>query len=74
MSRRAVAIFLGGALLGACVEGVAASERVRAMFAGANASHCGCMNKASCTEPCSSCCGPNGYADCFANPSPGKKP
>jgi hypothetical protein len=33
-------------------------------------SHCGCVNKDSCVEPCNSCCGPAGYADCFAPPSP----
>lgn len=33
-------------------------------------SDCGCVNKATCTEPCSSCCGPHGLEDCFKNPSP----
>lgn len=34
--------------------------------------HCGCMASRpdGCTEPCSSCCGPGGYADCFKNPGP----
>ena len=36
----------------------------------ARMSHCGCVNKANCTEPCSTCCGPNGYQYCFAHPSP----
>lgn len=33
-------------------------------------SDCGCVHKDKCQEPCVNCCGPNGYADCFKNPSP----
>lgn len=34
--------------------------------------HCGCnASPKGCEEPCFSCCGPHGYADCFSGTNPG---
>jgi hypothetical protein len=31
---------------------------------------CGCVNRKTCVEPCSFCCGPGGIAACFSNLDP----
>lgn len=37
--------------------------------------NCGCAaSKGGCIEPCSDCCGPNGYADCWKRPNPSRRP
>lgn len=64
--------FLGGWLLGAFVL-FGTCGLVKLARAG-KPTHCGCVNKDHCVEPCSACCGPNGYNDCFKNPSPSRGP
>jgi hypothetical protein len=62
------ALVLAGLAAALTLEPELVHARVRVRRKGST--HCGCVNKDSCTEPCSAGCGPNGYADCFKNPSP----